>query len=109
MNGPSYIGAPTTRTIREDASTQVYHSTMDNPDRFSYANYVEYINAQASLILRIDKQALAPYDLARDAELYLGSLDADALNGQGQKYDALEVASTSYLTNAENLHHQLGH
>lgn len=99
----SYIGAPTTRTIREDASTQVYHSTMDNPDRFSYANYVEYINAQASLILRIDKQALAPYDLARDAELYLGSLNADALNGQGQNYDALEAASASYLTNAENL------
>jgi hypothetical protein len=99
----SYIGAPTTRTIRENAADQVYQSSMDTPDRFSYKKYVEYILAQASIILRIDQQPIAPYDLSRDAELYLNSLNADSLKAEGQKYDALSTAVSSYLSNANEL------
>ena len=99
----SYIGAPTTRTEREASSYHVYHSSMDTPDRFSFSKYKEYTNAQTALILRIDKQVFAPYDLAHDAELYLGTLDENALNAAGQKYAALNTAAGSYLTDADKL------
>lgn len=99
----SYFGYPTTRTIMENAADEVYHSSMDTPDRFSYANFVEHVNAQTTMILRIDKQTFAPYDLARDAELYALSLDPELLGAQKLDVDAMGTALHAYLDSAWKL------
>lgn len=99
----SYMGNPTTRTILENRAKEVYHSTMDNPDRFSYEKYVEYLRSNTTLILRIDKQTFAPYDLSRDAELYLDSLDLEALKAEGLNPDAMTSVLSEYIKNAQRL------
>ena len=99
----SYMGHPTTRTIMENKADEVYHSSMDNPERFSYENYVEHIKAQTTMILRIDKQPFAPYDLARDAELYLDSLDQDALSAEGLNAKEMVTVLEAYQDKAEHL------
>jgi len=99
----SYMGNPTTRTIMENRADEVYHSTMDNPERFSYANYVEHMNAQSTLVMRIDKQTFAPYDLARDAELYLDTLDIDALGAEGLDTEEMVSTLSKYKENAQHL------
>lgn len=99
----SYMGNPTTRTIMENRADEVYHSSMDNPDRFSYKNYIEHLKAQTTLVLRIDKQTFAPYDLARDAELYLDSLDLEALKAEGLNPDVMTSVLSGYIENAQRL------
>ncbi len=99
----SYMGNPTTRTIMENRADEVYHSTMDNPDRFSYENYVEHMHAQTTLVLRIDKQPFAPYDLARDAELYLDSLDTDTLKTKGLNPETMTSVLSNYIEKAQQL------
>lgn len=99
----SYMGYPTTRTPEEERSGEVYHSTMDSTVRFSYDLFVEHMKAQTSIALRIDKQAFAPYDLARDAELYQDSLDLDALKAEGLDTTAMNAALTQYVGDAQRL------
>lgn len=99
----SYMGNPTTRSIMENRADEVYHSTMDNPKRFSYKNYVEHLKAQTTMILRIDKQPFAPYDLARDAELYLASLDPEALKAEGLKGGEMSTSLKDYIQKAQSL------
>ena len=99
----SYMGYPTTRTIGENKADEVYHSTMDSPVRFSYDLYVEHLKAQTAFVLRTDKQTFAPYDLARDAELYQDSLDLDTLTSEGLDAGAMTAALTKYVGDAQRL------
>lgn len=99
----SYMGNPTTRTIMENKADEVYHSTMDSPVRFSYDKYVEHLKAQTTMILRIDKQTFAPYDLSRDAELYLKSLDQDSLAAEGLDTQVMSSVLTDYISKAQHL------
>lgn len=99
----SYMGVPTTRTIMENRADEVYHSTMDNPQRFSLKKYEENLRAQTTMILRIDQQPFAPYDLARDAELYQASLDPDALKAEGLDPEVMNSILTKYTADAQKL------
>lgn len=99
----SYMGAPTTRTIMEDRSGEVYHSTMDNPARFDNKIYGEYIKAHTAFILRLDQQPAAPYDLSRDAQIYLSSLDQEVLESSGISIQPMEALLEEYMDSSLTL------
>ena len=99
----SYMGVPTTRTIFEDNGDQVYHSSLDNPSRFSYEKFVEVMKFQSIMILRTDNQVFAPYDLAREGEVYLASLDSKELQKEGLNVKAMETLLEGYVEKAELL------
>ncbi len=99
----SYMGAPTTRTVLEDRAGEVYHSSMDNEGRFSYEKYVDSLYIHSLLVLRTDQQVFAPYDLARDAEIYLESLDQEVLEANGLNYTAMKMELEKYIEEAEAL------
>ncbi len=99
----SYMGNASTRTIMENSADEVYHSTMDNPNRFSYKNFVENMKSQSTIIMRIDKQVIAPYDLARDAEIYQRSLDNESLKSQGLDEGSMSSTLNLYINNAQKL------
>ncbi len=99
----SYFGAPTTRTIWEDNAGWVYHSSMDNPDQFSYEKYVDNLFIHSLMMLRTDKQEFAPYDLARDAEIYFESLDEELLEAEGLDYDMMAETLEEYIEEAQRL------
>lgn len=100
----AYMGHATTRTKREEKADEVYHSSLDtNGERFSYDYYVDYLKSHTSLILRIDKQASAPYDLSRWAQKYKEELNSSQLEAQGLSYSNLAEALDAYTTAAIEL------
>jgi len=99
----SYMGVPTTRTVLEDKSGEVYHSSMDNEGRFSYEKFIDSLYIHSLLVLRTDQQVFAPYDLARDAEIYLESLDKEALEANGLNYVAMKNELEDYIEEAQAL------
>ena len=100
----AYMGHPTTRTIREDKSNEVYHSSRDTwADSFNYDYYLDYLRSHTSLIVRIDKMAAAPYDLSRWAQHYAEDLDGSLLDGQDLSSKVLFDALTEYTENAFRL------
>ena len=99
----NYMGYPTTRTITEARADEVYHSSMDTPERFNYDKFAAHLKAQTTLILRIDKQPFAPYDLSRDAEEYLDSLDIETLKAHGLDTEAMTSTLAGYIEKAQQL------
>lgn len=99
----SYMGAPTTRTVLEDRAGEVYHSSLDTPERFSYEKFVDSLYIHSLLILRTDQQVFAPYDLSRDAEIYLASLDKELLEAEGLNYTSMKKVLDDYITEAQAL------
>lgn len=99
----SYHGAPTTRSIWEDNAGWVYHSSMDNPDQFSYEKFVDNLFIHSLIVTRLDNQTFAPYDLSRDAEKYLESLDSELLEAEGVNYSVMEDTLEEYIEEAQKL------
>jgi len=99
----SYMGAPTTRTVLEDRAGEVYHSSLDTPERFSYEKFVDSLYIHSLLILRTDQQVFAPYDLSRDAEIYLASLDKELLEAEGLNYNTMKGELEDYIEEAQAL------
>jgi hypothetical protein len=76
---------------------------MDNPDQFSYEKFVDNLFIHSLIVTRLDNQTFAPYDLSRDAEKYLESLDSELLEAEGLNYSMMKDTLEEYIGEAQKL------
>lgn len=101
-------GIPTFRTNTHSFVVEnIYHSQFDTPETTSFEKYQECLESYGSLLLRMDKLAVHPYDLTNTIDQYNSAVDYDklvalglgtSLKTEAEKYS--DIAQELYFTNA---------
>jgi Iap family predicted aminopeptidase len=99
----AYHGIPSMRTMTEPWVTKnIYHSPLDNEASADPARYADLVKAYSTLLMRMDKSAVAPYDLSSEVASFYDELDTDALKMPNIN-GSLEKISSEYLVKARAL------
>ncbi len=107
----SYFGVPTLTTnfqyqvaARPDEVNIIdyYHSQFDDEAHASFAKYADCARVYTTIVARLDRLPLNPYDLSITPARYLASLNQEALKNQGFD-DSLKSAAESFAAKAKDL------
>ncbi|MDX9889195.1 MAG: M28 family peptidase [Anaerovoracaceae bacterium] len=104
----AYFGIPTFRTNTDPFVVEnIYHTQFDIEETTSFDKYAEALSHYAKLFIRLDKMAVAPYDLTLGIRKYDESMNYEAISGleigdelQGLAGDYKAKATELYFKNA---------
>ncbi len=107
----SYFGVPTLTTNfqyqlaakpEEINIIDYYHSQFDDEAHASFEKYADGARAYTSVVVRMDRLPLNPYDLSVTPVRYIAALNQEALKKQGYG-DGLKKAAESFAAKAKEL------
>jgi len=100
----SYYGIPgaTTDYLYEAVDTKYYHSQFDTEKRADFGKYQDCMKIYSTMVMRLDKLPVNPYNLSVTPGKYVEAVKADALQ-QLLPNSGLIPAAQGYQKNAQDL------
>ncbi|HHX59024.1 MAG TPA: hypothetical protein GX706_04665, partial [Candidatus Moranbacteria bacterium] len=97
-------GVPTFRTnTHSKVVTDIYHTQFDNPNTTSEGKYEDCLKYYGTYLIRLCNLPVAPFDLTRTADKYVGQVDFDYLESLGYNKKLSSLANT-YRDNSREIY-----